>query len=271
MRLQRHFFLNLQQMNEVTKNCVKSDFSVISLNLAINGLNDKAFRLTSKLCSLGAVCPCLGLYTCINSRKLYKMRLQRHFFLNLQQMNEVTRHFCWHQNFVPWKMSALGLYTCIKSWKKCIESDFKEIFFLNLQQMTEVTRCSCLHQNFVSKGLLAPVLGLYTCIKSWKKLYKIRLQRDCFLKLVANDRSDKRFLLTSKFCPLGVSIPAPGLYTCIKSWKKLYKIKLQRDFFKLVANDRTAKRFLLTSNFFPWGCLPWPAAIYIYQIMKRCV
>ena len=46
-------------------------------------------------------------------------------------MNEVTRHFCWHQNFVPW-------------------------------------------------GLSAPTTGLYTCIKSWKKLYKIRLQRDFF-------------------------------------------------------------------------------------------
>ena len=39
--------------------------------------------------------------------------------------------------------------------------------------------------------------------KIMRKMYKIRLQRD-FLKLVANDRSDKRdeaFLLTSKFWP----------------------------------------------------------------------
>ena len=54
----------------------------------------------------------------------------------------------------------------------CIKSDFKEIFW-NLQHMTEVTRGSCGHQNFVPKGLSAPALGLYTCIKSWKKLYKI--------------------------------------------------------------------------------------------------
>ena len=38
------------------------------------------------------------------------------------------------------------------------------------------------------------------------------------LKLATDDRSDKKFLLTSKLCPLGaLSPPAPGLYTCIKS------------------------------------------------------
>ena len=43
------------------------------------------------------------------------------------------------------------------------------------------------------------------------------------LKLATDDQSDKKFLLTSKLCPLGaVCPPAPGLYTCIKSWKKLY-------------------------------------------------
>ena len=53
------------------------------------------------------------------------------------------------------------------------------------------------------------------------------------LKLATGDRSDKKFLLTSKLCPLvAVSPPAPGLFTCIKSWKKLYKIRLQRDFFE---------------------------------------
>ena len=29
-------------------------------------------------------------------------------------------------------------------------------------------------------GYMPPALGLYTCIKSWKKMYKIRLQRDFF-------------------------------------------------------------------------------------------
>ena len=45
------------------------------------------------------------------------------------------------------------------------------------------------------------------------------------LKLATDDRSDKKFLLTSKLCP-------QGLCTWFKSWKKWYKIRLQRDFFE---------------------------------------
>ena len=38
------------------------------------------------------------------------------------------------------------------------------------------------------------------------------------LKLATDDRSDKKFLLTSILCPLwGCMPPALGLYTCIKS------------------------------------------------------
>ena len=42
------------------KKCIKSDFKNIFLKLATNELSDKTFLLTSKLCSLGAVCPCPG-------------------------------------------------------------------------------------------------------------------------------------------------------------------------------------------------------------------
>ena len=53
-------------------------------------------------------------------------------------MGKVIRPFCWHENFVPLGLCApaLGLYTCIKSWKKLYKSDFKDIF-LNLQLMNE--------------------------------------------------------------------------------------------------------------------------------------
>ena len=37
--------------------------------------------------------------------------------------------------------------------------------------------------------------------------------KENFLKLVADDRSDKRFLLTPKFCPLGLSAPDLRLFT----------------------------------------------------------
>ena len=54
-----------------------------------------------------------------------------------------------------------------------------------------------------------------------------------FWKLTINDRSDKMFLLTSKFRPQGVISPCPGaiyMYKIMK--KKMYKIRLQRDFFE---------------------------------------
>ena len=127
-------------------------------------------------------------------------------------------------------LTCPGLYTFIKSWKKLYKIRLQKRFIFNLQQMTKVTRCSCWHKNVIPMELSAPALGLYTCIKSWKKMYKIRLQRD-FLKLVPNDRSDKRFLLTSKFCPLGLSAPDLWLYTFIKSWKDVYKVKGWRDSF----------------------------------------
>ena len=77
--------------------------------------------------------------------------------------------------------------------------------------MTEVPRCSCWHKNFVPKVLSTPAPGLYTCIKSCKMCIKSDF-KEIFVKLVANDRSGKRFLLTSKFCPLGVVCPRPAAF-----------------------------------------------------------
>ena len=50
------------------------------------------------------------------------------------------------------------------------------------------------------------------------------------LKLATDDRSDKKFLLTSKLCPLGAVCPYPG--AVLNHEKKMYKIRLQRDFFE---------------------------------------
>ena len=51
-------------------------------------------------------------------------------------------------------------------------------------------------------------------------LYKVRLQGD-FLKLATYDWSDKRFLLTSKFCPQGVVSPFPRDIYMYKIMKKI--------------------------------------------------
>ena len=51
-------------------------------------------------------------------------------------------------------------------------------------------------------------------------LYKVRLQGD-FLKLATYDWSDKRLLLTSKFCPQGVVSPFHGDIYMYKIMKKI--------------------------------------------------
>ena len=186
---------------------------------------DNTFPLTSKLCPLGTVCPAaLGLYTCIKSWKNCIKSDFKEIILKLVANDRSIRHFCWHQNFVPWGLSAPGLrlYTWIKSWKKCINSDFKDIF-LNLQQMNEVTRHFCWHQNFVPWGLSVPALGLYTCIKSWKR-YCIKSDFKeivFFYKLATTDRSDMMFLLASKFHPQGVVSPCLGAIYMYKIIKKI--------------------------------------------------
>ena len=87
----------------------------------------------------------------------------------------------------------------------------------------------------------------------WPEWQKVCIDKKNFLALRgflpqswgykhACNKSDKVFLLTSKFFPKGLSAPVLGLYTCIKSLKNVYKIGL----LKLVTNDRSDKMFLLT-------------------------
>ena len=98
--------------------------------------------------------------------------------------------------------------------KKCIKSRF----LWNLQQMGKVIRPFCWHQNLVPWGLSVPVLGLYICIKSWRKLYKIRLQRH-FFETCNKWMKWQDVPVDIKFCPKGVVSPCPGI--CIL-FPKLY-------------------------------------------------
>ena len=93
-------------------------------------------------------------------------------------------------------------------------------------------------------------------------MYKFRLKEN-ILKLVANEQSDKRFLLTSKFCPLWLSAPDLRLYICIKYEKNSIKSDFKEMFLKLATNDRSDKMFLLTLKFRSQGVVsPCPGAIY---------
>ena len=114
--------------------------------------------------------------------------------------------------------------------------------------MVKVIRPFCWHQTFDPKGLSAPLLGLYTCGKTLKNVYKIRVQRNV-LKCTLNGQSDKVFLLISKFCPQGVVYPCPGAKYMWKNIKNMYKIRDERDFLKLATDGENDKAFLLASNF----------------------
>ena len=54
----------------------------------------------------------------------------------------------------------------------------------------------------------------------------------CDLELATDDRSDKKFLLTTNCVPWGLYAPCPGAIYMYEIMKKLYKIRLQRDFFE---------------------------------------
>ena len=57
------------------------------------------------------------------------------------------------------------------------------------------------------------------------------------LKLATCDQSDKKFLLTSKLCPLGAVCPLPwGYIHVLNHEKKLYKIRLKEISLKLATN-----------------------------------
>ena len=81
-------------------------------------------------------------------------------FLNWQQMGKVIRNFCWHKNFVTKRLSvpALGLYTCINSFKMCLKSYFKDIV-LKLATNGQSNKGFLLTSTFVPKGLSALLWG----------------------------------------------------------------------------------------------------------------
>ena len=56
--------------------------------------------------------------------------------------------------------------------------------------------------------------------------------KDIFLKLPTNEWSDKTFLLTSKCLSPGGYLPLPQAIYMYKIMKKMFKIRLQRDYFE---------------------------------------
>ena len=99
--------------------------------------------------------------------------------------------------------------------------------------MGKVTRPFWWHHNFVHKGLSAPALGLYTCGKTLKNVYKIRFRRDHFETCNIWVKRKGLSVVIKCLSPVGC-LPLPG---AIYMWKKKHikktvKIRLQRDHFE---------------------------------------
>ena len=133
-------------------------------------------------------------------------------------MVEVIKAFCWHQKFVPKGFSALapGLYTCIKSLKMCIKSDFEEII-LKLATYGQSDKEFLLTSKFCPQGVVCPCPGAVCMYKSFKMCLKSYF-KEIVLKLATDGQSDKGFLLTSTFVPKGLI--APALYKSIKIYTR---------------------------------------------------
>ena len=167
---------------------------------------------------------------------MYKIKFQRDFFETCKQMGKVIRSFRWHQNFVPWGLSATapapapGLYTCIKSWKKCINSDFKYMFFkLATNEWNDKT--------ILLTSKLCPLGAVCPCPRTiyMYKIMKINIwnqtsRRFC-RKLQQMIKVTESSCWHKNFVPKGLSAPAPGLYICIKSLKKCIKSDVKEIYF----------------------------------------
>ena len=90
------------------------------------------FLLTSNFRPQGVVSPCSGAIYMYKIMIFFLIKSDfKEIFLNLKQMTEVTKGFCWHQNFVPWGCLHL---TCsyihlLNHEKMCIKSEVEEILF----------------------------------------------------------------------------------------------------------------------------------------------
>ena len=112
---------------------------------------------------------------------MYKIRLQKIFFWNLQNGQSgkaflLTSEFCPQMVVCP----CPGAIYMWKNIKKCVLNQNSKRFFWNLQQMVEVVRAFCCHQNFDPKGLSALAPGAIYMYKIIKNVYKIRIQIDHF-------------------------------------------------------------------------------------------
>ena len=143
------------------KMCIKS---ISFFKLATNGRSDKGFLLTSKVCPQEVVCPCPGaVYMDKIIKNVYKIRLRRDHFETCN---------IWA------KRKGLSVVIKILSPICCLPLPGAMYIWKNMKKHAEIVlklatngqsdKGFLLTSIFVPKGLSAPALWLYTCIKALK-------------------------------------------------------------------------------------------------------
>ena len=178
-------------------------------------------------------------------------------------MGTVTRPFCWHQNFVHKGLStaAPGLYTCGKTLKMCIKSEFKEIC-LKLATNGRSDKGFLLTSKVCPQVVFCPCPGAMYMYQIIKNVYKIR----SFWNLQHMGKEKRPFCCYQNFVPSGLSALALGYIYMVKHEKNVYKIEFQSIFLKPATNGQSDKGFLLTSTFVPKGL--YVPALGLYTCIK---
>ena len=113
-------------------------------------------------------------------------------------------------------------------------------------------------------------LPLHTCIKTWKIMYKIRLQR-YFFETCNKWAKWRGFSVDIRILSTKGCLPLPRGYIHVEKLKKnVYKSEFKEICLKLATNGRSDKDFLLTSKVCPQGVFcPCPRAICMYKLIKN--
>ena len=134
---------------------------------------------------------------------------------------------------------APELCTCINSWICFIKLDFKDIVFETCNKWPKWQDVP-VEIEILSPRVVSPCPKTIYMYKIMEKMYKIRL------KLVANDRSDKRSVdIKYKFSPLGLSALTCSYVYLLNHEKMCIKSEVEEIFFKLAINDHSDEAFLL--------------------------
>ena len=238
--------------------CIKLKFKEICLKLATNGRSDKGFLLTSKVCLQGVFCPCPG---AIYMYKIIKMCIKSDFeeiILKLATYGQREKAFLLTSKFCP-QMDYLPLQGAIYIWwnmkKMYIKSDFKAVFFKPVTN-GQSDKGFLLTSKVCPQGVVCSCPGAIYIYKIIKNVYKIRF---LFLNLQGMGIVIRAFCWHQNFVPKGLSVPALGLYMCLKWYFKEIVLKL-------ATNGQSDKGILLTSTFVPKG-LSAPA-LGLYTCIK---